>query len=143
MKRNVKSDMKRNVKMNMKKILLVLLMALFILGLTGCTKSVATMMTENHNDNSMDLGFSSLEGERSFVMNVPKKVDGVLKYSGKLDSGSIKVCYKNGGRKTDLFTLSGNDSVEGNLDGIKKGKLEIFLETDGKCEEGSFSFEIE
>ena len=42
-----------------------------------------------------------------------------------------------------VITLSGNDSTEGSIDGFKKGKLKIYLETDGKCEEGDFSFEIE
>ncbi len=54
--------------------MILLLMAIFILGLTGCSKSLATIMIEEHDGNTMDLSFESLEGEKECDMKVPGNV---------------------------------------------------------------------
>ena len=129
--------------MKMKKIMILLLMAICVLGLSGCTHSMATFMAESYNDNTFDLTFESFDGEKDCYMDVPKKSDGVLNYSGSIESGSITVYYKSGGSKKELMTLNGKDSTTGSIDGIKKSGLKLYFETDGECTNGDFSFEIE
>ena len=128
-------------------VLLTVVTAAAFLGLTGCGKYtssyVATTCITSSDSDSGKVSFGGLKGTMVFTAKCDGKEGRQIKYSAKLDSGSFTVYYDSDGTKTELFTISGGETVEASGGELVKGTVYIILETDGKCEEGNFSFEIE
>ena len=127
------------------KSLMVMLAIIFIFGLTGCGKYQshysAVMHVHTNDSDSGTMSFSEFEGTESFTLKCTDSGQ-KLKYSGKLDKGNATVYYDNDGSKTELFKVSSGEEIDSTLEGLEKGKLYIIVETDEKCEEGSFNFEL-
>lgn len=127
-------------------IAVVMVMMALITGLTGCSGYASsfktTMCVTTNTAKDASLSFSTLEGTKVFQMKVDKNAEGVLKYAGKLDGGSATVYYDDNGTKKKLFSVGAGEKVEQSLEGLETGKLYVIIETDGKCEEGKFTFEV-
>lgn len=134
--------------MKMKKKLvrpIMLFMALFFLGLAGCSSYVssfsATMMVSNNFNDSASLNFLKMKGTK--VLHVKCKSDeGKLNYSGKIGKGRVTVYYDDNGTKKELFSLTEDGSTSSSVT-VSKGKIYLIIETDGTCEDGVFSFKVE
>ena len=115
--------------------------------LAGCSPYVssgtALMMVSSNVSDSAFMSFSSLKGTKVFTLKA--KEDGaVLKYSGEVDgSGSATVYYDDDGTKKELFRLAAGEKAADSISLDGTGKVYVIVETDGKCEEGKFEFEIE
>jgi len=133
------------MKKNWMTALMVMMMA-WIMGLAGCSGYASsfktTMCVTTNTSKDASLSFSTLEGTKVFQMKVDKNAEGVLKYSGKLDGGSATVYYDDNGTKKKLFSVGAGEKVEQSVEGLETGKLYVIIETDGKCEEGNFTFEV-
>ena len=122
-----------------------MLAVLSLFGLVGCGKYQshysAVMHVHTNTSDSGTMSFSKFEGTETFTLKCTDSGQ-KLKYSGKLDKGNATVYYDNGGNKTELFKVSAGEEIDSTLEGLEKGKLYIIIETDGKCEDGSFDFEL-
>ena len=65
-----------------------------------------------------------------------------MDYTAKLEDGGASVYYDCDGTKKHLFTIGSGESVSSSLEGLPVGKLYVIVETDGKCKEGRFDFEM-
>ena len=131
----------------MKRIITIALLTVITiaacLSLTGCgryTSSYVTTMCVKTDDS---VSFSSLKGTVVFTAKCDGEEGRKIKYSAKLGTGSFTVYYDSDGTKKELFTIGAGESVEASGGELVKGTVYIILETDGKCEDGKFSFEIE
>ncbi len=118
--------------------LVLLLTAVSLFGCSSYTSSYkATLLVRSIDRNSARIDFYTLEGRLVFCLQSDK---GPFSFSGKLGSGHISVYYDANGEKNLLFSLKGGDAVEAETVLETKGKVYVIIETDGKCENGSFSF---
>ena len=113
---------------------------------TGCSKYVSSynaigVVTTNSSDSS-SIGFVSLDGTRVLTLKCKDASTEKLKYSAKLKEGSAVVYYDAGDGKKELFTIRAGEEVSSEIDGLKKGKVYIIIETKEKCGEGDFRFDI-
>ena len=117
-----------------------------MLSLTGCRSYAShyntTMCVYTNDSDSASLSFSTFEGTKSSKLN-SKESGNSLKYTGKLGKGAATIYYDDDGTRKELFTIKGGETVDSKIEGLDKGKLYIIFESDGKCEEGSFKFELE
>ena len=115
--------------------------------LGGCGKYassyVTTMMVRTAKSKEVKVSFSTLKGTLVEKLKCDGKEGRELKYSAELGTGTIKVYYDIDGTKEELFTITGGEKIEDSLGELKKGTIHIFLETDGKAEDGKFEFKIE
>lgn len=128
------------------KVAVMAMMMVLLMGLTGCDGYVssfkATMCVTTNTSKHASLSFSTLEGSKVLKMKVNKDAEGVLEYSGKLGGGSATVYYDDNGTKKELFSIGAGEKVEQTLNDLEQGKLYVIIETDGKCENGDFTFEV-
>ena len=132
----------------MKKRSLVFVFAVLLaMLLAGCSPYVssykALMMVTSNVSDSAYMSFSSLDGSNVFTLKA--KQDGaVLKYSGEVaGSGAATVYYDDDGTKKELFKLGAGEKVDDSLTLPQAGKVYVIVETDGICEDGKFTFDIE
>ena len=127
------------------KSLMMMLLVVFLFGLTGCGKYQshysAMMHVQTNTSDSGSVSFSKFEGMESFTLKCTDSKQ-KLEYSGKLDKGNATVYYDNGGNKTELFKVSAGEEIASTLEGLEKGKIYIIIETDETCEDGNFNFEL-
>ena len=130
----------------MKKHLIIISIIVLLFCLTGCVKysssysAIASVRT--NTSDTASYSFSSFKGRMVFKLKCKADSIGQLSYSGKLDQGSLTVYIDHDDAKRELFSLNSGDSISSSLSGISKGTVYIIIETDGKCEDGSFRFDL-
>ena len=131
----------------MKKHLSVLaIIVLSFFCFVGCVKysssysAIASVRT--NTSDTASYSFSSFKGKMVFKLKCKDGCSGQLSYSAKLDSGNLTVYVDHDGTKRELVSLKSGDSISSSVSGISKGTVYIIIETDGKCEEGSFRFDL-
>ncbi len=87
------------------------------------------------------MNFFAFEGTNVLTLK-NKNTAGQLKYSAKLETGSVTVYYDWDGTKTRLFNLGTGGQTASVLDIPSTGKIYIIVETQGKCSNGDFQFDI-
>ena len=119
----------------------VALLTLCAIGLTSCTDlSIGTV--ESNLPHKTSLSFASFQGTKTYKMSCSQDAGMLLEYSGKIENGSITISYKVNGEKTELFKLEGEQDDNGALQLQTEGLFYVILETNEKCVNGSFHFEI-
>lgn len=101
----------------------------------------ATLMVRTNTSEKASVSFNTFSG--TYVMKFKNKDDGqaFLTYNATLEEGSIKVYYDFNGEKLNLFEIGDNGSFEGETQTFTGNKtVYVILESDGKCNAGSFSF---
>lgn len=120
-------------------ILLLVLVALAVL--VGCSKYVshysALMLVTEQSPKAGSISFSSFNGTKVFKL----KSDGHLNYSAKLGEGSATVYYDDG-TKVELFSIHGGQEIKPSSANVGSGTVYVFVQTDGRCKDGSFSFDV-
>ena len=126
------------------KRIISLFAALTLLLLASCAsyKSSYNAILLVHSNTDREASMSFMEFEGTMVFKLKCDVSGRLSWNGELESGEITVSIDNGGR-SELFSASSGDSIRGDGPDLNAGTVYIIVETNGKCKEGSFSFEIE
>ena len=127
----------------MKKLLPVLIfVAVCLVCLAGCVKYTshysALMMISTNTPKEASVDFSSLKGSKVFKL----KSDGVLNYSGKLGTGNATVFYDYNGTKMELFSISSGQEVGPASIKVSPGTVYVIVQTDGRCGDGHFSFDV-
>ena len=132
--------MKTNYRM-----LIVIVMLFGMLCMTGCAKYTASwsasLYAHSNTSESASMSFWTFTGTEVQTLKCKDKT-GTLKYSAKLEIGSATVYIDYDGEKKELFKIGAGEEIEDSFDGLKKGKIYVIVETDGKCEEGKFEFVI-
>ncbi len=104
----------------------------------------ATLMVKTNTSNKSTVSFDSFSG--TYVMKLRNSgTDEVfVTYDAMLNEGNIKVYYDYNGEKLNLFEIETDGSVEGKTETFTSNKtIYIIIESDVKCNEGSFSFALE
>ncbi len=156
-----------------KRVWIAVAVVLLAIGLAGCGKYVssyrAMALVRSTRPESASVSFSELEGTMAFRLKC-RKGSGALQIfcSAKMESGSATVYCDSDGTKREWFTIeAGSDAATVYFysypDGarseglpleageelktpwhpVSPGTAYVVIETDGKCEEGSFRFDVE
>lgn len=132
----------------MKKHLFVLvIIVLSFFCFVGCVKysssysAIASVRT--NTSDTASYSFSSFKGRMVFKLKCKDGCSGQLSYSAKLDSGNLTVYVDHDGTKRELVSLKSGDNISSSVSGISKGTVYIIIETDGKCEDGAFMFDLD
>lgn len=104
----------------------------------------ATLMVRTNTASKASVSFDTFNG--TYVMKL-KNEDGrkaAITYNIALKEGKIQVYYDYDGNKLHLFEIENNDSTTGKLNVPASDKIiYIIIESEGKCNEGKFSFILE
>ena len=127
----------------MKKLLPVLiLVVLCLVCLVGCSKYTsrysALLLVTNSTSKVGSINFTSFSGTKVFKL----KSSGQLNYSAELGTGKATVYYDSTGTKTELFSITSGQSVGPAWISVTPGTVYVIVETDGKCQDGKFSFDV-
>ncbi len=132
----------------MKKRITILFVFLAILSLclSGCgkypTHYSATAFVHSNESDAAFMNFWKFEGNMVFRLKC-KEAGQSLAYTAKLETGSTTVYYDCGDGKTELCAVNAGDETQSVLEGLKPGTVYVIVETDGRCENGDFHFDIQ
>ncbi len=104
----------------------------------------ATLMVRSNTSNKASVSFDSFNG--TYVMHLKNNsADEVfITYEAMLEEGNINVYYDFNDEKLNLFEIETNGSVDGKTETFTGNKtIYIIIESDGNCNDGSFSFVLE
>ena len=128
----------------MKKTIILISAVIMLLFMTGCGKYTtsykAVGFVHTNEKSSARMSFYSFEGRIVFKLKSPG--EGELKYTGRLESGKASVYYDFYGTKTELFSISDGEEVDAKGGYVEAGTVYVSVETDGKCVNGDFSFQV-
>ena len=126
------------------KIISVLLLSLLLL--TACSRYSshykATVFVHSNTTTKADMRFSTFEGTMVFKLDCRSGSGTRIQYSAQLESGSARVLYDSKGKKNELFSIGAGDEISGTGGELDNGTVYILVESDRKCEEGKFHFEL-
>ena len=128
------------------KVILVLVMVLASLCFTGCGKYrsswSASAYVHSNTSSSAYMNFWTFKGTQVHTMKC-KNESGTLTYSGKLEKGNAVIYVDYDGVKKELFRISDGEEVNSSINDLEKGTVYVIFETEGKCENGEFEFNLE
>ena len=104
----------------------------------------AALMVRTNTSDKASVSFDSFSG--TYVMHLKNNsADEVfISYEATLREGNIKVSYDFNDEKLNLFEIETNGSTDGKSETFTGDKtIYIIIESDGKCNDGSFSFVLE
>ena len=127
----------------MKKLLPILVLVVLALAcLVGCSKYTsrytALMLVTTNTSKAGSIRFSGFTGTKVFKL----KSSGQLNYSAELGTGNATVYYDCSGTKTQLFSIGAGQKVGPSSIAVTPGTVYVIVETDGKCQDGKFSFDV-
>ena len=130
-------------------VIIAAMMLVLCLGLTACGNGYASnysssQMTSSNTSTEASMSFGSFSG--TYVIKFKNSGDGTafIKYNATLEEGNIKVYYDYNGEKLNLFEIGNDGSIDGKTEAFTDKKtIYIIIESDGKCQTGSFSFALE
>ena len=130
----------------MRKILLLFAAAALALSLAGCGRYVshyhAIGFVHSNESDSAFMSFYSFDGSMVFKLKNRNDSGGQLEASAKLESGSAAVYVDDNGTKRELCVVGAGDDVETAAVLSGRGTVYVIVETDGKCMNGDFRFDV-
>ena len=126
-------------------VLLVSLICLLALALSGCGRYVsswsAVACVSSNTSDSAFVNFYKLSGKMVFKLKSDENE--VIHYKGELKEGSLTVYYDTDGTKKELFSIKSGEKVDDCIGNLQKGTTYIIIETDERCENGDFHFDLQ
>lgn len=135
--------MKKFVGVIIATVALVLCFSLSACGVKYVSNYSSSVMTTTSSSKEASVSFDTFSG--TYVMKLQNAGDGeaVITYSATLEEGNIKVYYDYNDEKLSLFEIGTDGSVEGKTEEFTGNKtVYVIIESDGKCNAGSFSFAL-
>ncbi len=130
--------------------IIVAVMALVLcFALSACTNGYAsnysgTAIVTTRTSNETSISFGSFSGTCAMQLKNQGADEVYLTYEASLEEGNIKVYYDFNGEKLDLFEIGTDGSIKGKTEAFTGNKtIYVIIESDGTCNEGSFSFALE
>lgn len=126
---------------------LATLMLCFTLSSCGSkyvSKYSAKMMVKINTSNKASVSFDGFNG--TYVMQLKNNgtEESFITYDATLGEGDIKVYYDFNDEKLSLFEIKTDGSAKGKTENFTGNKtIYIIIESNTKCNEGSFSFTLE
>lgn len=125
-------------------VALVLCFALSACGNGYASNYSGTAIVTTRTPNKTSISFGSFSGTCAMQLKNNGGDEVFITYEASLEEGNIKVYYDFNGEKLDLFEIGTDGSVKGKTEAITGNKtIYVIIESDGKCNEGSFSFALE
>ena len=128
----------------MKKVATLLLSLLLLLSFTGCGQYTSSYkavgFVHSERSDSASMSFYSFDGR--MVFKLKNTHHGSLNCSASLETGNAAVYSVCSGEKTALFSISGGEELGPYSFDVENGVVYVIVETDGKCGNGSFRFEL-
>ena len=104
----------------------------------------ATLMVRTNTSNKASVSFDAFSGTYVIKLKSNSADKVFISYEATLREGNIKVYYDYNDEKLNLFEIETNGSVERKTETFTGNKtIYIIIESDGKCNDGSFSFVLE
>lgn len=104
--------------------------------------SASTMASKNTSSEA-SVSFGSFSGVYVIKLKSSGNDQVFITYNATLKKGNIKVYYDYDDEKLDLFTIGADGSVSERTEAFTTNQtIYIIIESDGKCNEGSFSFAL-
>ncbi len=136
--------MKKFAKVFIATITLVLCFMLSACGTKYVSRYSATLMVRSNTSNKASVSFDTFSGTYVAQLKNNGADEAFITYEAKLSEGNIKVYYDFNDEKLNLFEIKTDGSTEGKTEAFTGNKtIYIIIESDGKCNEGSFSFALE
>lgn len=108
------------------------------------SKYSATLMVRENTADKASVSFDTFNGTYTMHLKNTDDKKAFITYNASLEEGNIKAYYDFNGEKLDLFEVETDGSIEGKTETFTGDKtVYIIIESDGKCNEGSFSFALE
>lgn len=131
----------------LKKIVISLAALLLIAAaLVSCSKYSshykAVGFVHSNDSDSAYMSFFEFDGSIAFKLKCKSESQAEIKYSGKLEEGSITVFYDCGGTKKELFSIHSGDDIQSSKGDLPEDTIYIIVETNGKCKNGDFKFDV-
>ena len=125
-------------------VTLVLCFSLSACGNKYVSRYNAMLMVRTNTSNKASVSFDSFSGTYVIKLKNNSADEVFIDYEGTLGNGNIKVYYDFNDEKLSLFDIETDGSVEGKSETFTGNKtIYIIIESDGKCNDGSFSFVLE
>ena len=127
-------------------IIIATVMLVLCFTLSACYSShySATLMVSSNTSDKASVSFGSFSGTYVIQLKNTGNEKTSVTYNATLEEGNIKVYYDFNDEKLDLFEIGADGSIEGKTEAFTGSKtIYIIIESDGKCNSGSFSFALE
>ena len=125
-------------------VMLVLCFMLSACGNKYTSHYSATLMVRTNTSHEASVSFSNFSGIYVMKLNNIDDEKSFITYNASLEEGNIKVYYDFNDEKLNLFEIETDGSIEGKTESFTSNKtIYIIIESDGKCNKGSFSFTLE
>lgn len=122
-------------------LMLVLCFTLSACGNKYTSKYSATLMVRTNTSNEASVSFDTFDGTYVIKLKNKGSEKAFITYNARLEEGNIKVYYDVNDEKLNLFEIGADGSFEGKTEAFTSDEtIYIVIESDGKCNEGSFSF---
>ena len=129
----------------MKKAVILLLSLLLLFSFSGCGQYTSSYkavgFVHSERSDSASMSFYSFDGR--MVFRLKNAHNGSLNCSASLETGNAAVYSVCSGEKTELFSISGGEECDQCSGDIGNGTVYVIVETDGKCGNGFFTFDLE
>ncbi len=125
-------------------VILVLCFSLSACGNKYVSRYSATLMVRTNTSNKASVSFDTFSGIYVMQFKVAGADEVFITYEATLGKGNIKVYYDFNDEKLNLFEIEPDGLIKGKTETITGDKtIYIIIESDGKCNDGSFSFVLE
>lgn len=118
---------------------------LLIFSFSGCGQYTSSYravgFVHSNRSDSASMSFYSFDGR--MVFKLKNAHSGSLNCSAALETGTAAVYSVCSGEKAELFSITGGEEFDLCSGDIGNGTVYVIVETDGKCENGSFDFGFE
>ena len=122
---------------------LVLCFALSACGNGYASNYSGTAIVTTKTSNKASISFGSFSGTCAMQLKNQGTDEVYITYEASLEEGNINVYYDFNGEKLSLFEIGTDGSVEGKTEAFTGNRtIYVIIESDGKCNEGSFSFAL-
>ena len=136
--------MKKFVSIIIATVTLILCFALSACGDKYVSHYSAMLMVRENTSNKASGSFDSFSGTYVIKLKNNDADEVFITYEATLGEGNIKVSYDYNDEKLNLFDIETDGSVDGKTETFTGNKtIYIIIESDGKCNDGSFSFVLE
>ena len=129
----------------MKKAVVLLVSLLLIFSFSGCGQYTSSYravgFVHSNRSDSASMSFYSFYGRMVFKLKNTHHAS--LNCSASLETGNAVVYSVCSGEKTALFSIGGGEEFDLCSEDIGTGTVYVIVETDGKCGNGSFTFDLE
>lgn len=136
--------MKKFARLIISTVMLVLCITLSACGNKYVSHYSASTIVSKNNAQEASVSFGAFNGVYVIKLKNTGDNKAFITYNATLEKGNIKVYYDYNDEKLNLFEIEADGSINGKTEEFTSNQtIYIIIESDGNCNEGSFSFALE